>query len=322
MKIYNKELCEVSNEEKSEFLGSIIERQIEFLRQTYDIGDEDIQERANKLVAVERDPKDATYFVEYKGEKTQLKNDDWVAAFLTKKKIEFDGENFHFENGIYISDNNSEHNISHELFHGLSEPLELKFEENGIGYLKSGVNIVGMDKNENDVDKSLHAKGLNEGITELLATQLDQGRGPNAYDYQVYLASILINGQHSSLLKAYFSEDRGKFVDSLKEFDSRQTIVSSKELINLPQDGFIEAEPSLLKGCLEYTLSFCNSMEELKAETKRILPILHSMSNNINIEFTDEQFNAGEWLYSSVSDKVGKMENKDIIRRDRGNVER
>lgn len=307
MKLYNRELEEIENQERQDRIESIVQRQIEFLVQNYGIDEKMLQDKAEGLAVVERRSSDATYFAEYKGEKKELPNNRSAAAFVTMKKQEYDGDKWSFENGVYMSDANSEHKIIHELFHFFSQKQQMGFDEKGVGYAKSGVSISGYDREDNVVDSSLDADGLNEGITELLATRVDTGSKPEAYDFQTSIANILISNEHNSLLKAYFSDDEKDFQKFLEEFDKQQKTVSSKKLIEMSTYGQIVVDTEFLKGCLEYALSFCKDMEELKAERKRLLPIFRDMSNNLNIGFDIEQFDLKQFFDDILMQKRAEI---------------
>ncbi len=308
MKLYNRELEEIENTEQYASVENIIKKQIEFLVQTYGIDEKLLQDRAEGLAVIERSSGDKTYFVEYKGEKQELPNSLTAAAFVTTKRQDYDGEKWKFENGIYMSDSNREHTVIHELFHFLSKIQEMSFDENDVGYSKSGTLIEGYDRDDNIVDISLQARGLNEGITELLTTKVDVGTKPDAYFFQSYIADILISNKHKALLQAYFSSDKQDFERFIEEFESRQHSVSATKLIGMTADGQIIADSELLKGCLEYSLSFCKDMDELKAERKRLLPIFKNMSENLNIEFDDEQLDLKRFFNDILLNKREEIE--------------
>ena len=319
MKLYNRELEEIENLERYNRIKNIIEKQIEFLVQAYDIDEQMLRDRAERLAIVERNPKESTYFTEENGIKKENPNPRSVAAFVTIKRQEYDGEKWEFENGVYISDSNSEHKIIHELFHFLSQKQQMEFNSNGVGYAKSGISISGYDREDNLVDTSLKAKGLNEGITELLATKVDSRRRPDAYSFQTYIADILISNKHRSLLDAYFSDDEKVFRDFLDEFGERQQIISSQELIEMSTDGQVTVSSQLLRGCLEYALSFCKDIDELKAERIRLIPIFKNMLNNLDIEFETEDFDLKQFFNEILLEKrreiegLMHMESKDVL---------
>ena len=64
MKLYNRELEEIENLERYNRIKNIIEKQIEFLVQAYDIDEQMLRDRAERLAIVERNPKESTYFTE------------------------------------------------------------------------------------------------------------------------------------------------------------------------------------------------------------------------------------------------------------------
>lgn len=300
MKIYNRELEPVENTELSRRIEKIVLKNIVFLVQNYAINEDFLRERAESLSVVERSG--PTHFVTQNGQKYEI-NSNAPASFVTKRNMEYDGNKWNFENAIYTSNNNGNHTINHESFHFLAENTEMDFDINGIGYDKRGLSIEGYDREDGKVDVGLNAVGLNEGVTEMLAMQVDGMDTPATYDSQVYLAEILVNSQDTSLINAYFSEDIKDFQQFLEGFDLRQSTTSSKQLISLSTNVDELMDVNLLKGCLQYSLSFCNNMEQLKDERKRLLPIFKSMANNPNIEFSDEKFDLKQFFNSMMSAK-------------------
>lgn len=308
MKLYNRELNEIENPERYDRIQNIVKRQIEFLTNTYGIDEKMLQDRAEGLAVIERRPTDETYFVEYNGKKQEFPNNK-SAAFAAIKNQEYDGTKWNFENGIYISDINKEHSIIHELFHFLSQKQQMEFDENDIGYTKSGILISGYNREDKLVDKSLCARGLNEGITELLAMKMNTGvTMPQGYAFQVYMADILIGNQHNSLMKAYFSDDKEDFKKFLDEFDKRQNTISSQKLIEMSTTNQTVVDTQILKGCMEYALSFCKNMDELNEEKNRLLPIFKAMLKNDNIEFDMEQFDLKQFFNKSMLQKKEEIE--------------
>lgn len=321
MKLYNSELHEIENLERENRIKILAKRNIEFLVENYGIDKEFLKKKFELISVVEREGK--THFVEYNGKKEEINTTD-AASFVAKKSQVYDGDKWIFENAIYTNDTNSDHTITHELFHYFSSNLEMRFNSGNIGYDKIGLHITGYNRDDQVVDKSMKAIGLNEGITEFLTTQLDGGiQSISGYDYPTYIAGILANSQDKSLIKAYFSSDTKEFQEFLKDFDNRQSIVSSKKLISLSKIGNEMVDISLLKGCLEYTLSFCNNMEELKNVRKRLLPIFKSMRNNINIEFEDKNFDVKNFFTSALSQKMDSIQSKSTeeLRKETMNVQ-
>jgi len=164
-----------------------------------------------------------------------------------------------------------------------------------------GLSIQGYNRDDKLVDVSMDASGLNEGITELLTTQMLGS--VSRYTYQVHIANILNGNMDNSLIQAYFSKDEDAFKSFLEEFNKRQSAVSFKNLVELKNGIQFRVDTQLLRGCLEYTLSYCNNMEELTAERKRLLPIFKSMMYDLNLEYDEEQFDIKSFVDSVFYDK-------------------
>ena len=306
MKLYNKNLEEIEDQQKTEKIESTVKGMISFLVEKYGIDEEFLLDKLNSLAVVEHSAKnDKTHLVEKNGETREIKSSRMAAAFYTKKNQEFDGEKWSFENAIYVDEKNFQNELIHELFHFLSANTEMNFDENGIGYDKIGVSIQGYNRDDELVDGSMDAKGLNEGITELLTTQMLNSI--TRYTYQVHIANILNGNMDNSLIQAYFSKDERTFKNFLQEFDKRQSTVSSEKLRQLKDGIEFRVDTQLLKGCLEYTLSYCNNMEELTEERKRLLPIFKSMMYDLNLEYDEEDFDMKAFVDSVFYGKRDKI---------------
>ena len=306
MKIYNKNLEEIEEQQKTEKIESTVKRMISFLGEKYGIDEEFLIDKLESLAVVEHSAKnDKTYLVQKNGETKERKSPRMAAAFYTKKNQEFDGEKWSFENAIYVDEKNFQNELVHELFHFLSANTEMYFDESGIGYDKIGLSIQGYNRDDETVDVSMDAKGLNEGITELLTTQMLNS--VPRYTYQVHIANILNGNMDNSLIKAYFSKDEGAFKNFLQEFDKRQSTVSSEKLVQLKNGIQFQVDTQLLKGCLEYTLSYCNNMEELTEERKRLIPIFKSMLDDLNLEYDEENFDIKAFVDRVFYDKRDKI---------------
>lgn len=307
MRLYNRDLEQIQNENREKRIQGIVEKNISLLVNKYQIDENLLRKRLENLSVVEKEGK--THFVIYNGKKVEI-NSGNPASFVTKKEQEFDGDKWNFENAVYTSDNNSDHTITHELFHFLSANTGMDFNVNGIGYDKMGVSIDGYDKDDKEIDDGMKAKGLNEGITEMLAMEVDRKNTPDVYMSQVYMASILANSQGKDLIKAYFSENPMYFKQFLEDFDKRQSVISSKELVSLSTVSSNVINVELLKGCLEYSLSFCKNVEQLKIERTRLLPIFKNMSkmNEYSISFSDDKFDVSKYFEDTMLSKKQKIQ--------------
>lgn len=278
MKLYNRELQEIENKRREERITALVQKVVNFLEERYGIPKEEFQEKIDNLSIVERKPNES-YFVEENGEKVEKTNGKDVDSFVIIKKQDFDGEKWIFENAIYMDDVCTDHTVMKEILHYLSSNPEMAFNDVGIAYDKTGVDIVGYNKNDITVDETMTANGINEGITELLASQAE-GKITSLfnYAYQVCIADILISQKNNTLVKAYFSKDEKDFKRFLKDFEQRQKILKGEELITVKaEDSFENVKDNVFESCIEYALSFCENDEEYSKEKQRILQIITSM---------------------------------------------
>ncbi len=316
MKLYNRQLMEIENAQYKNKIDFLAKKIIDFISKTYGIDEKILLDKYNNLSIVERMPNES-HLVEYNGQKITVDSGRDAASFVTHKAQSFDGEKWHFENALYISlDGNGDHTIEHELIHYFSSMAEMKFNTSGIGYDKSGIKIVGYDKFDSEVDSSLKASGLNEGITEMLANKLD-GVSPSVYYYQVCITDILTSNLNNKLIKAYFLDGEQDFKEFLLDFNKRQSSITSKELISiLPGDSVNEVDMATLKGCMEYSLSYCNNLNEFYEEKKRLLQIVQRIkgfyykdSKGIE-EFLLKVIDAEEEKFKGVSKKQNNENSK------------
>ncbi len=157
MKLYNRDLEEIENEERYNRIDKILKQQIDFLVETFGIDRKFLQDRAERLAVIEMNPTDSTFFCESNGEKQERKWPSGAAALTARKRQEISGNQWIFETGIYYSDNSSNHTVIHELFHFLSMPEQIEFGDNGIALDKAGVEISGWDREDNLVDRTYEA---------------------------------------------------------------------------------------------------------------------------------------------------------------------
>lgn len=214
-----------------------------------------------------------------------------AAAFFGIRKVDVKENTKEITSAIYVSDSNSKHTSAHELFHALSSNTEIIYDENGKGYNKMGLKIIGYDKDDNVLDTSLKADALNEGITEMLAMKFDNSKQTQGYDVYTYITDILNVDTDNSLLNSYFSNDVEVFKNFLNEFDNKQTSISSKELVSMSSKENLSFDKMLrvVKACTEYSMSFCKTIEEFNIQKERLNSIFSNMRDNVNImENSDE----------------------------------
>lgn len=313
MKIYNRELTEIQDEETKTRIEQIIRKQIEFLVSTYGIDRQMLEDKLENLSIVEYSKKeDKTYFKKVNKEIRELPIGDKVAAFCGQIEQNYTDNRCLLNNAVFIDKSFSnlafEHTFSHEFFHYLSDDTEMTLNDNNEAMYKSGINIGKYDKDDNLISED--SRGLNEGITELLAVKQTGVHG-GEYNIPVKIADILIGNNNKSLINAYFSGDKSQIQKFYDDFDKRQTSTSSEQLKSIPsKSSYFTLDVNLLKGCIEYTISFCKNMEELTAERKRLLPIFKSMRDDLNFEYSEENFDVKELFDSVMSEKRKSIQSK------------
>ncbi len=310
MKSYNGNLEEISLPEEEKYLEDLMDEQISFIEEI--IGKDEsviIRERAENLANVRMLSGD-NYKVRYNGQENVLKSRG--GAFNASMDQSFDGNKWTLTNGLYLrgdgiqnyKDTNA---LPHELFHALSTRNIMDFDENGIGYTKSGVSIVYYDKEDNEVDNSLKSKGLTEGITEMLAMKFSNQDKSQAYDFQTCIAEMLSVG-NDSLIKAYFSDGDKEYKYFLKEFEERQSSLSARDLTSMEtgqrlEQAYIE---NMIRGCSEYSLSYCQSKEELEGQKNKLYAVLGRMLQSTSI-YTGKNDNR-EVFESTLEELISKRE--------------
>ena len=207
-------------------------------------------------------------------------------------------------NAIFIdksfSDRGFEHTFAHELFHYLSGAVEMTVNNNKAVY-KSGISVGIYDKDDNVISEE--SRGLNEGITELLAIK-QTGIHDGEYNIAVKIADILMGKNSQSIINAYFSTDEGQIEKIYEDFEKRQTTISAEQLKSIPANcNYFTLDINLIKGCLEYALSYCQTMEELETERKRLLPIFKEMRDDFNIDYSEENFDIKDLFVSVIKEK-------------------
>ncbi len=299
VKVYDAELNEVDNPIVAERVQSMLGAEVDFLVEKYGI-DKDLLQTRRENVSVVEWRLGTGFSAIYNGEKRYVpKGDTGPAAFCAHMEQLFDGDSWSFKEAVYFDNEADDSTLSHELFHALSTKNNMSFNDNGIGYNKSGVSIDGYNKEDKVVDSSFRAEGLNEGITELLSTKFYSQEKPDVYDAQVYLSDILISPNNGKLLTAYFSNDEGDFRDFLIDFGQRQNILPSDALVKLSKDD-VFLSTDFITACTEYVISYCNDIDQLKAERKRIIPIVDRIIEHNRSPQFDNMNDNGEQIVNSV----------------------
>ena len=290
IRVLDSELNEIEDPEAVERVSSLLEKQIGFVAEKYGVNKELLQTRLDNILVVKWRPGNP-YAVIYNGKKIQIPECRNAAAFSNHvvQSYNVNEEFWDFKVAVFFDDMVDDYVLSHELFHALATNGNMRFDSNGIGYDKKGVSITGYNRKDEKVDSSLGAEGLNEGITELLVTKLSPGES-DQYAPQVYLSNILISPNNNMLVNAYFSDNVNDFRASLKDFDGRQSSARSEDLIKIDTSTSNPIPLVLLQACVEYTISYCDNVEQLTMERKRLIPIFKKiLEHNKFNDSSDEQ---------------------------------
>ena len=188
---------------------------------------------------------------------------DSSGAFKTNMIISVDKEKLSITPGIVLRPNFNTHQFIHEYLHVLSSKKDNYLDELGITYTKTGTKIDYYDKNLDDSNyyQKISAEGLNEGITEMLATKIDNKYTGNYAPFVV--ASELLSYDNDLLLKAYFSHDTKELIDFYNDLESKQNTITREDIINLSsKETNEEVIKKIIKGSIEYGLSNSKNKDE------------------------------------------------------------
>ena len=273
---YNSALERNSNEPLQTKINTLLREEIDYISNTFDIASLVIQANCPRLSIMNWKPGQKSYILFGKEKIEQHDHGAMWAFYSPMFQVNADtmDNEWNVDKTIHCSEKTSDHDLSHELLHALSSSPEINFDENGVASYKSGLSIKSINKQRQVVDKSHDAIGLTEGLTELLAERIEPPKSPQyTYAQAKRIANILLSPFNNELAQAYFSTKSEDIKNFFRDFDDRQNSISSKELINLdPEAKFITT--SLLKGCVEYTLSFCENPKQQQIEKERLQPIV------------------------------------------------
>ena len=284
MRLIDKELEGINNDELLESMEKVASSEEKFLLDK-GFGNE-ISKRKDELLILFCS---GNYNISINGIKKSQNIPQNAAALCRTLVYDMKPDYWHFENGIVLSKNNSSHNICHELFHGLSKNTVLK-SENNIFYDKTGVKIIGYNNDGEEVDETLNADFLNEGITEMLTNEFCNEDEVGAYPFATYIAMILTT--HSDkLLQAYFSKERTEFKQFLNEFNIKQNIISKDELVSLNSKSMLTDDEmyNLVNACVMYRMNSINSIEEKQKLTVAFGNILEKMDNDCSVNLNNNK---------------------------------
>lgn len=218
-----------------------------------------------------------------------------VGALKTNMIINNNDTELNIVPGVVMRNNYNNHQLIHELLHGLSSLQHSYYDEYGITYTKTGTKIDYYDKSLNDhsMEINLSSEGLNEGITEYLTSILTNEYTGNYAPFVVI--SKLFMKSNNYLLNAYFMNDISglkKFYDDLEE---RQSLITKNDFINLTSKCVdFDLISKIIMAGLEYNKSYGNEISE-----KELQNIIIYLDNNMTLD-------TGSWYDLIIDHKINK----------------
>lgn len=284
MKLVNGKLEKIDNDEIINSIETIIAKEEKFLlNKGYS---NEISKRKDNLLILYCDD---NYNISINGRLKLQKILENAAAICRTLVFDMDKDKWKFTNGIILRKSNSSHNISHESFHALSKNNILE-SENGVFYDKTGVKIIGYNENGDEVDESLNADFLNEGITEMLTNEFCNEKEVGAYPFATYIAKLLTI-HDDELLQAYFSKEKSDFKKFLNDFDSKQSIISSNELVEINSKTMLSDDEmfNLVNACVTYGINSIDNIEKRQELIIKYNNILEEMDNNYLVSLNNNE---------------------------------
>ena len=261
MKIINNSFQDC--EDKDNIFSNIYNEVIEYLKTRID--DEQLLNRiidnCNHSIIQLTDGQTYTILA-HDGSFKNYKYSDSAAAFKTNMAISVKENEISIIPGIVLRPNYNKHQLIHELLHVISSNQHNYFNEEGIAYTKTGTKIDYYDKNLNDynMENNPSSDGLNEGITELLASIITNEYTGNYPGYLVI--ANLLTSCNNQLLNAYFSNDPAVLESFYNDLEEKQSIISRDDLCKLNSKEINDDELiKLINGAIKYNNAYNNEID-------------------------------------------------------------
>ncbi|MBE6158855.1 MAG: hypothetical protein E7159_03425 [Firmicutes bacterium] len=261
MKLINSDFQECQDTNNS--FANIYNQVIEYLKTTID--DEQLLSQVinncNHSIVQLTDGNSYTILA-HDGTFKKYKYRDSSAAFKTNMAISVKENEISIIPGIALRPNYNKHQVIHELLHVISSNQHNYFNEEGIAYTKTGTRIDYYDKGLNDynMENNPSSDGLNEGITELLASIITNEYTGN---YPGYLAvASLLMSCNNQLLNAYFSSDTSTLESFYNDLEEKQSVISRDDLCKLDSKELDDAQLlKLIVGAIRYNNAYNNTVD-------------------------------------------------------------
>lgn len=203
-----------------------------------------------------------------------------VGALKTNMVINSNDKELNIIPGVVMRKNFNNHQLIHEILHGISSRQHNLYNEDGITYTKTGTKIDYYDNSLNDYPNvtNLSSEGLNEGITEYLASLLTNEYNGN-YASQVVISSLFMKS-NNNLLNAYFMNDISgieKFYDDIEE---KQTLITREDFIRLTSKSYdFDLISKIIAAGIKYNKAYGKEMTE-----KELSSLTQYLDNNMILD--------------------------------------
>lgn len=261
MKIINEEFQEMTD--TNNIFEGITYQIIEFLRAR--ISDEqllnDIIDRCNDIIVQQTNGE--TFSIKLpNGSLKKNRIPSNVGALKTNMIIDTNEHELYITPGIALRPNYNNHQLIHEILHSISSKKRNSFNEEGVTYTKTGTKIDYYDNKLNNyyVDDNYSSDGLNEGITELLASMITNEFTGNYPGFVV--AAEMLMACNDKLLKAYFSDSLEELKNFYSDLEERQSVITRHDLYKF--DSKIMDDDLLVKimvGAIKYNESYNHTID-------------------------------------------------------------
>lgn len=173
--------------------------------------------------------------------------------------------------GVVMRKNFNNHQLIHEILHGISSRQHNLYNEDGITYTKTGTKIDYYDNSLNDCPNvtNLSSEGLNEGITEYLTSLLTNEYNGN-YASQVVISNLFMKS-NNNLLNAYFMNDISGIERFYEDIEEKQALITREDFIKLTSKSYdFDLISKIIAAGINYNKAYGKEMteEELSSLTQ------------------------------------------------------
>lgn len=203
-----------------------------------------------------------------------------VGALKTNMEINVSDKELYIKPGIVMRENFNNHQLIHEILHGISSKQHNFFDDDQITYTKTGTKIDYYDKSLNDYYKinNLSSDGLNEGISELLTSKLTN-EYTGTYAVPVVISSLFMKS-NNYLLNAYFMNDTSGIEKFYKDVEEKQSIINRDDFNNLTSKSTdFELISKIINAGIEYNKSYGKEITE-----DEFNKMIHYLDNNVILD--------------------------------------